>query len=137
MRRSSVALLALLWLAPPAPSADDPRALVEKAVQALGGAALPPHPLAPPARSTGNSLNPGALDGGDTLAFEADLFSCKGRRKMNWKMDGLGAKMEVVQVSDGAKSWISYNGKVQDLSAEMKDYYDQYAYQERVGSLLP
>jgi hypothetical protein len=137
MRRSSVVLFALLWLARPAPAADDPKALVEKAVQALGGADLLSQHASLHARYKGKSVNPGAPDAGDAFTFEGDIYSQKGRRKMTWKMDGLGAKMEMVLVTAGDKSWISYNGNVQDVPAELRESYEQNEYTDRVASLLP
>ena len=138
MGRLVVPLLACVALIQAAPlfAADDPKALVEKAIKAKGGAETLEQCTAVRTRYTGHF---GLELGADSkMSFKGEMYEQRGGQvRMSFSLDLNGTKMDLVMVSNGDKSWQSMNGAVSESPFNTREYQEQVAYQERVTRLLP
>jgi hypothetical protein len=115
MRRLSCTLLALLLLDGVA-SADEPRALIEHAVKALGGAELVGQPMAVRMKIKGAMhFNAGA---DQAIKVHGEVFEFGPRSLVNFEIDIIGAKGRAIVVINGDKSWRDFDGQAQDFSRE-------------------
>src|SRR5262245_40191311 len=107
--RTPVCVLLGLFCLTKTVSAEEPRALLERAVKALGGVDLlrQPHGM--------HATIKGTLDsGGMKLQIEGELFEQKPRSRAVIRVEVGDQKLEIVHVSNGKDSWESLNGQLQD-----------------------
>jgi hypothetical protein len=131
MRRLFVCV-ALGWSVP-LHAADDPKALIEKAVKAMGGAETLAQCSATHTRYTGHVV----LGTTNKMNFKGESFDQRaGASRMHFVLDMPDNKTEMILVNNGDKSWQSMNGSVSDATAYNKEYQDQAAYQDRVTRLV-
>ena len=130
MGRLVVPLLACVAFLQAAPlfAADDPKALVEKAIKAKGGAETLEQCTAVRTRYTGHF---GLELGADSkMSFKGEMYEQRGGQvRMSFSLDLNGTKMDLVMVSNGDKSWQSMNGAVSESPFNTREYQEQVAYQ--------
>ena len=135
MRRLSFAVFVLLLGGShPSASADEPRALIERAIKALGGAEIVNQQVAIRMKVKGK-LSSEAL--GQTLVMEGEAWEFNKRTRLSFQSDFLGTKIEATLVIDGEKSWISANGRVQDFGKDEIAAQRITRHQDRVTDLTP
>src|SRR6516164_6558528 len=118
-------------------AADEPRALIEKAVKAQGGAELLGR------RSASQCTMKGSLHvGGMSFPFTGVILSQPGgalRYTMNLTVSG--NQVGITQVINANKGWRKLSGvgdtRVEELDQNSLDEMKQSRYFDRVGSLLP
>jgi hypothetical protein len=139
MLRRSALLLAVFFLLPESVrSTDDPRALVEKALKALGGEEKLGQKVATQRKVRG-TFWPAP---GDALGLEVpiggELRSQSGNRsRFSFHVEMLGNKVEAVQIMNGDKAWRVMNGQVSAIEGEELLGLKQSLHQDRVMSLIP
>ncbi len=118
-------------------SGEEPRALVEKAIQAMGGADVLESKTAVFMKIKGEISLPG-VPGEDTrIPFTGEIQTqASGRNRTVLKADFLGQTIEMIQVSGNGKGWRSMNGEVSDLTQEELDNLRRDRYIERVSGLM-
>jgi hypothetical protein len=116
---------------------EEPRALIERAVQAMGGAEVLNNKAAVSMKIKGEISLPG-VPGDDTrIPFTGEVQTQNsGRNRTILKADFLGQTIEMIQVSDNGKGWRSMNGEVSDLTKEELDNLRRDRHIERVSSLV-
>jgi hypothetical protein len=134
--RRLLCLLALAACAAPA-RAEEPKAVVERAVAALGGKELL-------SRQTAWKFTfKATLDAGPDLAMQGEMLAQPpGRQKMSAKIKIGDQELEMVQVVDGKKGWRKTGGLgapqgIMDVSEQELASQAGYAHTERVSRLLP
>ena len=131
MRRSVVSCLALAYvLGLPGPSPaddDDARALVVKAVKALGGEELIARRAALHARFQGTL---GGAAGGEKITGEMWLQT--GAQRMDLLLGLGGERFTLRQAWHGGKGWRELNGTPQEMGADEAEQVKQSEYVQRV-----
>jgi hypothetical protein len=122
--------MAVLASAGPCPAQDDPRATVEKAVKALGGAEKLGQPLA-----THSKIKGTIAQVGDTT-FTGEFWAQGPDAKNVLHLEVGGQKITVTQVLRGDKGWLDLNGMPQELDAATLADMKTSAYHERVSNLI-
>jgi hypothetical protein len=135
MRKPSSALFILMLLGAthPAGAAEEPRALIERALKAIGGAEAVKQRIAVRMKLKGT------IHGGDLLGpipVEGELSEFGPRAKMVFQLEVAGNKSSTMVVIDGAKSWRDIGGNVVDFSKEDIDSLAVSRHQDRVTSLI-
>jgi hypothetical protein len=127
----------LLGFAGEARSGEEPRALVERAIQAMGGEEVLSNKAAVSMKIKGQISLPG-VPGDDTrIPFTGEIQTqTSGRNRTILKADFLGQAIEMIQVSGDGKGWRSMNGEVSDLTKEELDNLRQDRHVERVSGLV-
>ncbi len=116
----------------PARAQDDARAVVAKAVKALGGAERLARPSATLTKIKGSLTAVGPA------TFTGDLWVRKpGEFKTVFRLDVGGAKTSVTQVMQGDKGWVQEDNGVHDPDPATLADMKESAYHDRVMSLLP
>jgi hypothetical protein len=138
MFRPTPLLLALALLGPPAAARAEeaPRAVIERAVKALGGEEVLKRRVGVRMKLKGKFF----LPDGPAQAFplEGETLTQPGpRSRLTFHIDVVGNKVDAVIVLDGANSWQSAYGRVQDLGPEERKSMSIFTYADRVTSLLP
>jgi hypothetical protein len=138
MSRPTALLLALPLLGLPAPARAEeaPRAVIERAVKALGGEELLKRRVGVRMKLKGKFFLP---DGpGQEFPLEGETLTQPGPRvRLTFHVDVLGNKVDAVIVLDGANSWQRTYGRVQDLGPEERRTMGVSSYADRVTGLLP
>jgi hypothetical protein len=133
MRRAAVLLALTLLLAPPL-RGDEPRDIVARAVQAVGGEEVV-------LRQNAWRLKVKAqMPQGPDIKLQGEmLVEVPARQKMSFKIElgGAGAAIEGVFVLADGKAWMSMNGQVQDVPAEAMASQEASAHAQRVQALVP
>jgi hypothetical protein len=131
-------LLALTLLGPPAAAGAEaaPRAVIERAVKALGGEEVLKRRVGVRMKVKGKFFLP---DGpAPEFPLEGETLTQPGpRTRLTFHIDLAGNKVDAVIVLDGANSWQSVYGRVQDLGPEQRKSMGLSTYADRVTSLLP
>jgi hypothetical protein len=111
---SAAAVMLALFVANRAGAADEPKAIIEKAIKAHGGAdVLTKHPA-------GSTKMKGKWYGmGEGLEYTG-AFGVQTPDRFHFKieMNIMGQAFTIIQAVNGDKGWMSFNGKVSDLSKE-------------------
>lgn len=135
MRKLSFAVFVLLSGAShPAAFAEEPRALIERALKALGSAETIKQQPAVRMKVKGK-IGSEAL--GQTLGIEGDVWEFNKRSRLMFQTDFLGNKIEATVVLNGEKSWISSNGRVQEFGKDEIDSQRVSKHVDRVTDLAP
>jgi hypothetical protein len=134
MRRTLPAVILLLASAPGSGRAeDDPRAVVERAVQAAGGADLLEQPAGVVTKFKGKLLPGGQIN----LNLEGEILTEGSKRsRLNFTLDLTGDKHRAVVVVNGDRSWRGIDGDVSDFTAEDREMSQTSAYADRVTGLV-
>jgi hypothetical protein len=138
MSRATALLLALPLLGPPpAVRAEEaPRAVIERAVKALGGEELLKRRVGVRMKLKGKFFLPDVT--GQEFPLEGETLTQPGpRSRLTFHVNVAGNKIDAVVVYDGANSWQSAYGRVQDLAADERKAMGVSTYADRVTSLLP
>ena len=131
-------VLALLNLPAAARAEEAPRAVIERAVQALGGEAALKHQAAARMKVKGKFVLSGGADARQEFPLEGESLSEAGRRsRLDLRLNVWGNKVEAVIVHDGANSWHSTYGRVRDFGADERKSMGLSSYADRVTNLLP
>ncbi len=133
MRRLILAAAAGLFLVSGAIAADEPKALVEKAVKAIGGAERL-------AKAKGyRTKGKGTIEiMGMSLEFTSDaVMDPAGRIKSEVSFEIMGHKISVIQVFDGKKGWMIFMGNVVELEGDQLKELKEEIHNRRVNTLLP
>jgi hypothetical protein len=134
-RRLGILVALVCWGVAEARGADDPRALVARAIDAVGGRKLLEQRLASISRVKGKIQPEGP--GGDAFAVEGAVFSEPGgRSRLNLQFEVAGAKHDAVIVLDGPRSWRAIDGEVTPYGADEVKALDASAYRDRVSGLV-
>jgi hypothetical protein len=131
MRKLLIATLAagLLAAAGTARAGDDPRALVEKAVKALGG-------MDRIAKVQAAYRKSKATYHVDKVTFDSESHSQGERIKITQKQEGPNGEGEMrTLVLEGDKGWINFNGTIIDLDDEMRERFRRARHADRVAGL--
>jgi hypothetical protein len=133
MLRTALPVLLLLGCIGGLRAADDPRAIVERAIQALGGAEVVQQHVAVRMKIKGK----GYQDGGRmAIPVEGEILSQPGgRSRLTLRLELFGMKHEAIIVVDGKKSWHCINGSVTDFSPDEVRDVEASAYRDRVTNL--
>jgi hypothetical protein len=133
MFRLCGALIAVAWWGTAACAGDDPRALVERGIRAMGGRQVLQQRYASLTRVRGKLVTGANFN----LAIEGAILSePEGRSRLQLEFDPGGMKVEMLIVLDGAKSWQRMNGEVTDFTPEQAKSLEASAYRDRVTGLL-
>lgn len=141
MRKLPVPFLAatlVFALAGAAPAQDDPRALIEKAVKALGGEERLATRAATHTRVKASLVGvpgAGALPG--ALAITGEMWNQPAAHRMSLVLALNGDKFTHTQVLHQGKGWQENNGTVTDLPADELEEAKLSDYVDRVLALLP
>src|SRR5262249_42160953 len=119
-------------------STDDPRALVEKALKALGGEEKLGQKVATQRKVRG-TFWPAP---GDALGLEVPIgggvrSQSGNRSRFSFHVQMLGNQVEAVQIMNGDKAWRVMNGQVSAIEGEELLGLKQSLHQDRVMSLIP
>jgi hypothetical protein len=139
MRRLMPALCVctLFGFAGPARSADEPRALFDRAIRAMGGAEALGSKAAVSMKIKGRISLPGAPGDVTQLDFAGEIQAqTAGRNRTVLKANFLGQTIEMIQVNGNGKGWRSMNGEVADLTKEELNDLRRDRHLERVTGLL-
>jgi hypothetical protein len=133
MSRSRFTVLTLVLLAGPAVAQDDPKALIQKAVQAKGGTdRLDRYPAA--VIETKGTL----FQGGHAVPFTArSVYQLPDRGRIALEMEALGGKSQAVQVFDGTKARVVVNGQSKELGDVQTRDFRESIYAQNVMRLTP
>jgi hypothetical protein len=138
MRRILAGPLAvfLLGACGAARGADDPQALIRRAIKEMGGEEVLSRRVAVTRKVKGKLEAAAGLKLNLTVA--GDLMHQAGGRqtKMAFDIDLSGNKIRMVLVLDGDNSWQSVNGAVQPLLPPQREALRGSAHQERVAGLV-
>jgi hypothetical protein len=139
MPRLTPLLLALALLGPSSVRAEEaaPRAVIERAVKALGGEEVLKHRVGVRMKVKGKFFF--SPDGpAQEFPLVGETLNQSGPRvRLSFHIDLLGNKVDMVIVLDGANSWQSAYGRVQDLGPDERKSMGISSYTDRVTSLLP
>jgi hypothetical protein len=136
MRRLSWALcVAVCWSGGALQGADEPRALVERAIRALGGRETLARQPALYTRVTGSL---GAGGPAPKVTIKGRLYAdAGGRSRVEMDIGLADDHHELTSVSDGRRSWRRMDGVVEEPTADEIREQETSAYRDRVLSLLP
>jgi hypothetical protein len=110
-------------------AADDPHAIIERAVKALGGLERIQQVKALYRRSRGSYPREGAV-------FTAETFSQDpGRLKIIHRSSDPDAPSVRILVLEGEKGWTSWNGFVQDIDEQMQARFRRARHADKVAGL--
>ncbi len=139
MSRATALLLALPLLShPPATRAEQeaPRAVIERAVKALGGEELLKRRVGVRMKIKGKFFLPDVA--GQEFPLHGETLTQPGpRSRLTFHVNIVGNQVDAVVVYDGANSWQSAYGRVQDLGPDERKSMGVSTYADRVTSLLP
>lgn len=124
------AVALMLTMTPRESAGAEPREIIEKAVQALGGEEKLTKFKAGATRTKGTIEVMGGL--AFTQQISAQLPS---QFKEAIELDVNGQKVTVTTVFDGAKGWLSINGQVRDAEDKLLTELKEAAHMMRVGRL--
>jgi hypothetical protein len=133
-RLTLLALILASWTAAGSlKAADDPRALIERAIGAVGGRDVLKQKVAVKLKIKGTLQAGGDL----SVPIEAeDLTQPGGRSRMTLGFEVGGMKQQMVIVLDGKKSWRSTEGAVTDFTPEEVQDLESSSYRDRVMGLV-
>jgi hypothetical protein len=128
-------VLALLGVPPCAQAQATARAVIEKAVQAHGGAEQLAKLKALRIKSKGTAA---LLPGSDPIAFAGETTAqMPGQIKNVMEFEVQGEKHTLVQVIDGDKVALTLDGRTQPLNETLVAELKELTYAERANTLLP
>jgi hypothetical protein len=131
-RLLAVALLAAA--AGPVRTQEEPRAVIERAVKALGTGADRPQPQATRSKSKGIVY----VSDDVTVAFTGESATQapdRYRHVLHFEVNG--TPMTMIQVFDGTRGWTQTNGETQEYDEKALLETKKSNYAERVSSLVP
>jgi hypothetical protein len=133
MSPSRCAVLTLVLFAAPAAAQDDLKAIIQKAVQAKGGAdRIDRFPAA--VIETKGTL----VQGGHAVPFTArTVYELPDRGRIALEMEALGGKTQAVQVFDGTKARVVVNGQPKELGDVQTRDFRESIYAQNVMRLTP
>jgi hypothetical protein len=135
MRRLSFAVLVLvLGGSPSAVCAEEPRAVIERALKAMGGAEVVKQQVAVRMKVKGK-IGSEAL--GQTLVMEGEVWEFNKQTRMSFQSDFLGNKIEATVVLNGDKSWMSAGGQVKEFGKDEIESQRILKHVDRVTDLAP
>jgi outer membrane lipoprotein-sorting protein len=129
--RFRILLLVVIGFCPALSAADDPKAIVEKAIKASGASVDDPPNMTWKEKGTLAFM-------GQKLEYTSDWtvqFPDKCRFVM--KADFGGMKVDIIVSSNGTKAWESAAGQSREMEAEKLGTFKQEIYQLWVLSLIP
>jgi len=133
MSPSRFAVLTLILVAAPAAAQDDPKAVIQKAIQAKGGADRIDRYPAAVIESKGT-----LFQGGHTVPFTArTVYELPDRGRIALEQEGLGGKVQAVQVFDGSKARVVVNGHAKELSDVQTRDFRESIHAQNVMRLTP
>jgi hypothetical protein len=129
----SLALVGLMLNVAAARAGDEPRAVVEKAVKAMGG-------LDKLTKNTASTMKAkGMFQGmGLNAPWTGEFWSqYPGQMKMVMDMDVMGTNIKFIQVVDGDKAWRSVMGQTTELTGDELDSVRLETHVANIESLAP
>jgi hypothetical protein len=134
MRRLSPALSVVLLLGAinPSRAADEPRAVIERALQAMGGVEAVKQRVAVVMKVKGKIY---IGQPGGSLAVQGEIYEFGPRSKTVFRLEVAGAKMNATLVVDGDKSWREIDGQFDTPSKEEIEEQRVSRHQDRVTGL--
>jgi hypothetical protein len=130
--RLSVAVALLSGLASRAAAQEEPRAVVERAIAAHGGAERLT------AARAGQTHTRGTIHLGGGMAFTAESWTqLPGRLKNVMQLNAPGGNYVQTQILDGDRGWLHANGRTQELDARAVAELKENLHAERVAGLVP
>jgi hypothetical protein len=119
--------------------ANNPRALVQRAVKAAGLDRQPPQHVLHYRLKGKMSLGVAQLGGQDKpITLDGEMFIHSSRRvKMRLAPTILGNEITTTVVLDGDRSWSQMAGSVTDLDPQLKENLTRGLYRERITDLTP
>lgn len=119
----------IVGLAAPALTAAEPKEIIEKAIQALGGEKLT-------RLKAGATRTKGTIEVMGGLPFTQQISAqLPSQFKEAIELDVNGQKVTVITVFDGEKGWLSINGQVRDAEDKLLTELKEAAHMMRVGRL--
>jgi hypothetical protein len=133
MHRSAIVLFGLLVVSGPLKAADDPKAIIEKAVKAHGGEENLTKYKAMTMKGKGTLSAMGA-----DIEFTMQMWvQIPNKVRTDLKLDIMGNKLNVVQVYDGKKGWASAMGNVMEAEGDDLEELKDEAFGSYIESLVP
>lgn len=134
MRSCFIAALALIVVQAPVRAEDkpeSPRAVIDKAIKAMGGADKVQKYKGSRSRTKGTL----ELQGG--IPFTQELLTgTPGMYRESLQMEVKGEKVSMVTVFNGKTGWLSVNGKTKEAEGKILEELQEASYMLRVGRLL-
>lgn len=113
------------------PSAADPRAVVERALEAHGGAERLSKNMATQVRATGTLHQRGGI------AFSSEsVTQLPGQFKTLMRYTVMGQGQRLIQVLNGDRAWVSENGRARELDAKGVRDLQENLHAERITGLV-
>ena len=126
--------MALFLVASPSKAADDSAAVLDKAVEALGGK----DKLAAAKAMTWSRKGKITINGSESPFTSRSTFQGHDRRRAEFNIDLGGNPIEVVVVVNGDKGWRQVNGMTEELAGEELERERRAAYLEwTAATVLP
>jgi len=135
MYRILVGMVVVCWIASAGlvQAQDDPKAVIEKAVKAMGGSEKLTKLPAMKNKSKGSMELMGM-----TIPFEGEITTQGAEQlKMEFQMEIMGQKFTFLQAVNKDKGWMSVMGMTQDLAGDQLANLQSEAYASHVESLVP
>src|SRR5262245_20591001 len=114
---------------------DDPKAIIEKGIKALGGEEKIARLDAVRAKGKGN-FEAGGAKFDFTMTTETSVRP-PGRLRVEMLLEFDGKNFEVIQVFNGEKAWSKANGQTVELGKEHLNEMHEAMHAARVNSLVP
>lgn len=115
------------------PEDDGSRAIIEKAIKALGG-----EKSIQTLKAVRMKVKGKAWAGGQEISFAGDgWMEAPGRNRLALQAEISGMQLTIVQVLTGDKGWVELNGMAVELDEKMLRSAKEGAYADRVSSLFP
>jgi hypothetical protein len=113
-------------------AADEPRAIIERALQAMGGAEAVKQRGAVRSKMRGK-IYTGQPD--QSVPIDGEMLESGSRSKMIFRLDVGGTKIKAIVVMDGDKSWREFNGQVETPGKDEIESLRASQHQDRVTGL--
>jgi hypothetical protein len=135
MRRLSCTLFALFLVSEAGPigAAEEPRAVIERALKAMGRSEDTKQQVAVRMKIKGVMHVNGLTD--QTIKIKGELFEFGPRSRVRFDLDLVGTKIQAVVVLDGERSWREIGGQFQKFTPEEIASLRASRHQDRVTGL--
>lgn len=133
MRTFAICMVAVLLVSTSSRAAEEPAAIIDKAIKAVGGEEKLAKTKAEQWKSKGTVELFGMK-----MAYTADYYFQKpDQMRFDIAMDVNGMKVKITAASDGKTPWESANDMVQDMAAKKARYFHDMIYTMNLCQILP